>query len=83
MSERTRNRRENHAGSLRERFQSNIRMIEKTIWQDEKDFTLEVPANLQNDRVYGKEKKSDISDKNLLSSTNKMPKIFMESAAIS
>ena len=31
-------------------------MIEKAVWQDEKDFTFDVPANLQNDRVYGKKK---------------------------
>ena len=31
-------------------------MIEKIVWQDEKDFTLDVSVNLQNDWVYGKEK---------------------------
>ena len=40
-----------YTGSVRERFESNIHMIEKTVWQDEKDFTLEVPVNLQNDCV--------------------------------
>ena len=54
MSEGTRNRRETRAVFLRERFESNISLIEKTIWQGEKDFTLEIPVNLQNDRVYGK-----------------------------
>ena len=48
-SEGNRNRRETCASSLRERFESNIRMIEKTVWQDEKDFNLIV--NLLNDRV--------------------------------
>ena len=57
-------------------------MIEKTVWQDEKDFTFEVPVNLQNDRVCGKGKKSDIPDENLLSSTNKMFEKVMVSAAI-
>ena len=52
---------ETRVGSLRERFESNIRMIEKTVWQDEKDFTLHVPVNLQNFRVYGKRKKNQIS----------------------
>ena len=37
-------------------------MIEKTVWQDEKNFTLDVPVDLQNDRVYGKGKKSDVPD---------------------
>lgn len=60
MSEGTRNKRETRVGSLRERFQSTICMIAKTIWQDYKDFTLEVSVILQNDRVYGRGKKSDI-----------------------
>ena len=49
----------------------------------EKDFILEVPVNLENDRTYGKGKKSNISDKNLLSSANKMSKKVMVSATIS
>ena len=69
-----RNRRENRACSLRARFESNILMNEKMIWQDKKGFTLEFPANLPNDRVYGKGKKSNISDKNLLSLANKILK---------
>ena len=40
-------------------------------------------VNLQNDRVCGKGKKPDISDENLLSSTNKMSKKVMLSATIS
>ena len=39
------------------------------VWQDGKDFTLEVTVNLQNDHVYAKGKKTDIPDENLLSST--------------
>ena len=58
-------------------------MLKKTVWQDEKDFALEVLVNLLNDRVYGKGKKSDITDENLLISTNKMSKKVMVSAAIS
>ena len=46
------NRRESRASSLQERFKSNARMIEKTVWQDEKDFTLEVPVNLKKTIVY-------------------------------
>ena len=74
MSEGNRNRKETRVGSLREGLESNIRMIEKTVWQDGKDCTLDVPVNLQNNRIYGKEKKADIPDKNLLSLTNKMSK---------
>ena len=74
VSERTQNRGESNVVSLRERFESNISMIEKMVWQDEKDFTLEVFVNLQNDRVYGKGKKSDTPDQNLVSSKNKVSK---------
>ena len=83
MSEETRNRRETRACSLRERSESNIRMMGKTVLQDERYFTLEVPVNLQNDRLYDKGKKSNIPDEHLLSSTNKMSKQVMLSAAIS
>ena len=83
MSEETQNRRETRACSLRERSESNIRMMGKTVLQDEKYFTLEVPVNLQNDRLYDKGKKSNIPDEHLLSSTNKMSKQVMLSAAIS
>ena len=83
MSEATRDRRETRVVTLKDRYESNKRMIEKTVWQDEKDFTLEVPVNLQNDRVYGKGRKADVPDANLFSSTNRMSKKVMVSAAIS
>ena len=47
-------------------------MIEKTVWQAGKDFTLDVPVNLQNDQVYRRGKKSNFQDENLFASTNKM-----------
>ena len=55
-----------------QKFERNNCMIEKTVWEDEKDFTLNVSVNLQNDRLYGKGKKSDVPDENLLASTNKI-----------
>ena len=82
MSEGTLNRRETRAVNLKDRFEKNSRMIEKTVWQDEKDFTLEVPVNLQNDRVYSSGKKSDVSDNRLLCTTNRQSKKVMVSAAI-
>ena len=47
MNEGTRNRRETRAGSLKERFKSNIHMIKKKqpAWKHEKKFTLEVDRN--------------------------------------
>ena len=78
MNDGCRNRRYARAIALAEKFERNTRMIEKTVWQDEKDFTLDVPVNLQNDQVYGKGKKS-VPDENLSASTNKMPRKVMES----
>ena len=57
--------------------------MKNTVWQDEKDFILEILVNLQNDGVYGKEKETDIPDENLLSSTKKMSKKFTVSTSIS
>ena len=34
--------------------------VKKTIFTDEKDFTIEVPNNTQNNRVYGTGKKMEI-----------------------
>ena len=47
------------------------------VWQDEKDFTLEVPVNLQSNPAHGKGKKSDIPGENLLSLRNTMSKKVM------
>ena len=42
------------AGCLLEKFKSNPRMIERAIFQDESDFLLQFPINIQNNRVYFK-----------------------------
>ena len=60
MSEGTKTQRTKRAGALAERF-CNKRSVGKCVWQDEKDFMLEVPLNHQNSRVYGKNQKGDIS----------------------
>ena len=52
MNDGWRNRRYTRTITLSEKSERNTRMIEKTVWQDEKDFTLDVPVNLKNDRVY-------------------------------
>ena len=51
VSEGTKKRRTERSGALAERF-SHKRSVEKCVFQDEKDFTLDVPINLQNSRVY-------------------------------
>ena len=81
MSEGTKKRRTEKAGALAERF-SNKRSVEKCVWQDEKDFTLEVPLNHQNSRVYGKNRKGDISDDRLFHNINRQSKKVMVSACI-
>ena len=73
MSEGTKKQRTERAGALAERF-SNKRSVEKCVWPDEKDFTLEVPLNHQNSRVYGKNRKGDISDDSLFHNTNRQSK---------
>ena len=82
MNDRCHNRRYARAIALAEKFEHNTRMIEKIVWQDEKDFSLDV--HFQNERVYGKGKKSDVPpDENLFASTNKMSRKVMFSAVIS
>ena len=81
MSEGTKKRRTERAGALTERF-SNKRSVEKCVWQDEKAFTLEVPLNHQNSRVYGKHQKGDISDDQLFHNTNRQSKKVMVSVCI-
>ena len=83
MNDGCRNRRYAHAIALAEKFDCNTRMIEKIVWQDEKDVTLDVAVNLQNDQVYGKGKTSDVPDENLFASTIKMSRKIMVSTAIS
>ena len=56
MNDRCCNRRYDRTIALAEKFEHNTCMTEKSVRQDEKDFTLDVPVNLQNNRVYGKEK---------------------------
>ena len=45
MSDGCHNRRYARTIALAEKFECNTRMNEKTVWQDEKDFTLDVLVN--------------------------------------
>ena len=82
MKDATRQRRVERACGLIEKFENNPRLIERCVWQDEKDFTLDVPVNHQNDRVYYRGKKSDIPSENLEQTTKKMSRKVMVSAGI-
>ena len=52
MSSGIKERQTKRAGALADRFRKS-RSVEKWEWQDEKDFTLDVPLNSQSSRVYG------------------------------
>ena len=82
MNEGTRERRVERSINLVKKFSENPRMIEKCVWQDEKDFPLDVPVNTQNDRVYYKGKKSDVPSKNLDKATKRMSRKVMVSAGL-
>jgi len=55
------------------------RIAENGVWQDEKDFTLDVPLNSQNNRVYGVHSKLNIQDNRLFHHTNWQSKKVMVS----
>ena len=57
-------------------------MIERTVFQDESDFPLQIPTNTQNNRVYYKGQKKDVPDKNLTHQTNRQSIKVMVSAAL-
>ena len=60
--------------------ESDIRRI---VFTDEKDFTLDVPLNRQNDRVYGRGRKSEVSPERLLHQKSRFSKKVMVSAGVS
>ena len=65
---------------MAEHFGRNPRLIEKFAFQDDKDVTLEVLTNFQNDRVYFKGKKYQVPDKNHFYQTTKQSIKVMGSA---
>ena len=58
MNANARHSRKTRSQVLYRRF--SVATVKKIIFTDEKDFTLEVPTNRQNDRVYAKGRKSDV-----------------------
>ena len=81
MSSATQQRRTERAGALAEKF-SKKRSIERCVWQDEKDFTVDVPFNAQNNHVYGMDKKDKIPGNQLFHHANKQSKKAMVSACV-
>lgn len=64
-----------------ERFE-NKRSIERCVWQDEKNFTVQVPLNPQNSCVYGTNKKEDIKANRLFHHSSKQSVKAMVSACL-
>ena len=81
MSSSTQQRRTERAGVLAEKF-SMKRSIERCAWQDEKDFTVDVPFTAQNNRVYGMDNKDKIPGNRLFHHGNKQSKKAMVSACV-
>ena len=82
MNNGTRDRRAIRSGNLAERFDRNLRLVEKFAYQDEKNFTLEVLTNIPSDIVYFKEKKGQVPDENLFHQKNNQPIKVMVSACL-
>ena len=81
MSYGAQERRTKRAGSLSDRFRKS-HSVEECVWRDEKDFTLEVPLNSQNNRVYGFENKYNVQDNRLFHHTNRQSLKVMVSACV-
>ena len=77
----TKLRRFQRAGELLTRFRTA--KVKRMTFQDEKDFTLEVPSNSQNNRCYRKVKKSEIAVNRLYHSKNKHSLKLMVSCCVS
>ena len=82
MNNGTRERRTIRSGNLAERFDRNPRLVEKFAYQDEKDFALQVPTNIQSNRAYFKGKKDQVPDENLFHQKNKQSIKVMVSASL-
>ena len=78
----TRDRRTIRSGNLAEHIDRNSRLVKKFAYQDEKYYTFEVPTNIQNNRVYFKGKKNQVSGENLFHQTNKQSIKVMVSACL-
>ena len=80
MNSACRKRRAKRAGKLLQRF--FIHSLPRLVFQDEIDFSLQVPTNHQNNRAYFNCPKKDVQLKRLYSKENKFSKNVMVSAVI-
>ena len=80
MNSACRKRRAERAGKLLQRF--SIHSLPRLVFQDEKDFSLQVPTNRQNNQVYFNGPKTDVEQERLYSEGIKLSKKVMVSAVI-
>ena len=80
MNSACRKRRAERAGKLLQCF--SIHSLPGLVFQDEKDFSLQVPTNRQNNRVYFNGPKKDVQPERLYSEENRFSKRVMVSAVI-
>ena len=80
MNSACRKRRVERAGKLLQCF--SIHSLPRLVFQDEKDFSLQVPTNRQNNRVYFNGPKKDVQPERLYSEGNKFLKKVMVFAVI-
>ena len=78
MNSACRKRRAECTGKLLQRF--SIHSLLRLVFQDEKDFSLQVSTNRQNNRVYFNGHKKDVQPERLYSEGNKFLKKVMVSA---
>lgn len=57
--------------------------IKLLVWQDEKDLTLQVPSNRQNNRIFIRGRKNDVNPARLYHPANKMSEKLMVSCLLS
>lgn len=80
MNEGCRMRRALRASNLLSRF--SVHSLPRLAFQDEKDFTIQVKTNRQNNRVYGRGLKKNIDPRRLYNESNKFTVKVMVSAVI-
>ena len=81
MSQAVRMKRKTRANNLYKMVSKHD--VKKMVFTDEKDFTLEVPTNRQNNRVYASSKKTDISPGRLYHEKSRFSRKVMVSAGVS
>ena len=77
----TRLKRLTRAGALLQRFPTW--RVKKIAFQDEKDFTIEVPSNRQNNRIYIRGKKAEVHQSRLYHQANRQSVKLMVSCCLS